>query len=268
MIDIIIFSKNRPLQLYALLETLYLHTDAQKSANVTVIYRYEQEFSHSIDEIADRFFSVRFVEQRDFYQDVINCLKVTTNRFCSFLVDDIVFKENISLANTCHLMMTNPQILTFSMRMGTHLNFCYPTNSRQSIPDGTIQSGFFAWNWKSGQGDWSYPFSLDGHIFRKEDVERWLSKISFSNPNQFEDRLQIAKTERGNEICICQTQSSIVNLPLNRVQDEYKNRCGDISSTELLAYWEEGKKIDSSKFLGISNTSAHYPQPLTMVDRK
>lgn len=268
MIDLIIFSKNRPLQLYALLESLYQHTDSQKSANVSVIYRYDQSFRASIDELSDKFSFVSFIEQNDFYQDVINCLKTTTNRFCAFLVDDIVFKENISLANTCHLLLSNPHILTFSMRMGMHLNFCYPTNSRQSIPDGNIQKGFFAWNWKVGHGDWSYPFSLDGHIFRKEDLERWTSKITFSNPNQFEDRLQIAKTEKGNEICICQTQSAIVNLPINRVQNEYKNRCEDVSPYDLLTMWKEGKKIDTSKFLSISNTSAHYPQPLTLVDRK
>lgn len=267
MIDLIIFSKNRPLQLYALLESLYQHTDSQKSANVSVIYRYDQSFRASIDEMSDKFSFVSFIAQNDFYQDVINCLKTTTNRFCAFLVDDIVFKENISLANTCHLLLSNPHILTFSMRMGLHLNFCYPTSLKQPLPNGTIQNGFFIWKWQHGQGDWGYPYSLDGHIFKKEDLTRWLSKINFSNPNQFEDRLQIAKTENTECFCICTTQSSIVNLPLNRVQDEYRNRCGEISSEELFLYWEQGKKIDIVELQGLINTSAHYPVFPSLVDR-
>lgn len=265
MIDVVIFSKNRPLQLFALLDSMHKLTDCAKSASITVIYKYDDIYKESIEEIKQRFESVSFKEQSNFKNDVTNSLASTFNRFCTFLVDDIVFKEPFSFANVCHLLGANSSILTFSMRMGTHLNFCYPINSPQPIPDGTIQNGLFIWQWRNSQGDWGYPISLDGHVFRKNDATRWLSRIDFSNPNQLEDRLQIAKMENLETYCVCTTTSCIVNLPINRVQDEYKNRCGDEDPLILLGLWNEGKRINTDAVIGVNNTSAHFPMPLAFL---
>ena len=265
MIDIVIFSKNRPMQLFALLDSMSKLTDHEKAANITVVYKYDEKYVPAIEQIKQEFSKFSFKEQANFKNDVTNVLASTFNRFCTFLVDDIVFKEPISFANVCQLLETNSSVLNFSMRMGTHLNFCYPINSPQPIPDGMIQNGMFVWQWRNAQGDWGYPLSLDGHVFRKNDITRWISRIEFSNPNQLEDRMQIAKMENLETHCVCTTTSCIVNLPINRVQDEYKNRCGDEDPEVLLGLWNEGKRINIDAILGLNNTSAHFPMPLALL---
>jgi len=265
MIDVVIFSKNRPMQLHALLDSMHKLTDCKKSANVTVIYKYEEKYVAALENIKKTFESINFKSQTDFKSDVTNVLASNFNRFCTFLVDDIIFKEPVSLANVCHLLNSNSSVLTYSMRMGTHLNFCYPTNSPQPVPDGMVQNGMFVWQWRNSQGDWGYPISLDGHVFRKNDVTRWMSRIDFSNPNQLEDRLQTAKMENLETHCVCTTTSCIVNLPINRVQDEYKNRCGDEDPEILLGLWNEGKRINVDAILGLNNNSAHFPMPLAFL---
>lgn len=266
MIDIVIFSKNRPLQLYSFLESMEHYTDVRGSAEVSVIYKYDDEYSRSLDEIRERFSSVRFVKQGDFKSDLSSCLS-GDNRFCTFFVDDIVFKRKFSFEETCTVLSSNPGILTFSMRMGLHLNFCYPTRESQPIPDGFTQQGFFIWDWKLGQGDWSYPISVDGHVFRKDDFCSWLRMIEFTNPNQLEDRLQFVKSLNFPSRCICNTASSIVNLPINRVQNEYKNRSEQVSPEVLKQHWDDRKKIDFLKLSNINNNSAHFPTKIELMER-
>lgn len=266
MIDIVIFSKNRPLQLYSFLESMDHYTDHKNAANVSVIFKYDDEYLNSLDELKGKFPSVNFVKQEDFKSDLSSCLS-GRNSFCTFFVDDIIFKRKFSFEEVCAVLAPNPGILTFSMRMGLHLNFCYPTRENQPIPDGFTQQGFFVWDWKSGQGDWSYPISVDGHFFRKDDFMSWIKMIDFTNPNQLEDRLQFVKSLNLSSRCICSTSSSIVNLPVNRVQNEYKNRSEEESPEVLKKYWDDGKKIDFLKLSNINNNSAHFPAKIELAER-
>jgi hypothetical protein len=268
MIDIIIYSKNRPLQLYALLESLYALTDAVTATNVSVIYKYDDPYRDCIAELQTKFNAVKFIQQEDFRRDTLTTLITSTNQFCTFLVDDIIFKSGVSFNDIEHLLSSNPSVLTFSMRMGLHLNYCYPTNTHQPIPNGTTINEIFVWDWTQASGDWAYPVSLDGHIFKKSDILKWTSKINFSNPNQLEDYLQNAfKIDAVSKQCVCHARSLIVNLPLNRVQNEYKNRCGEISVEELYDIWIKGKKIDTQTVVNINNNSAHYPTNIAIVER-
>lgn len=267
MIDVIIFSKNRPLQLYALLESLFSYTDASHVANVAVVYAYDDLYTEALEEVSSKFSNIVFIKQSNFKQDVASALFSSTNDYCTFLVDDIIFKNTISLNNIVELLKNNPGLLTYSMRMGLHLNFCYPINKEQPIPDGSVISQTFVWNWMNAQGDWNYPLSLDGHVFKKSDVMSWISKINFKNPNQLEDFMQHAKTLGLPQHCACHVFSSIVNVPINRVQNEYANRCGEVDPASLLDVWRAGKKIDIEHTFKIINDSAHYPINIKIVDR-
>jgi len=268
MIDIIIFSKNRPLQLYALLESLYSLTDAKDTASVTVIHKYDDPYEKSLSELKEKFNHVNFIQQADFKKDTLAAIFASTNQHCAFLVDDIVFKTGVSFKDIVNLISANDGVLTFSMRLGLHLNFCYPSNSDQPVPNGNVINEIFVWEWTNGKGDWGYPISLDGHVLRKHDVLKWTSRINFNNPNQYEDYMQAtAKMEKIPTHCVCHTSSIIVNLPLNRVQSEYQNRCGDISPEELLEIWQQGKKIDVKAVYKINNTSAHFPISIPLTER-
>jgi len=267
MIEILIYSKNRPLQLYSLLESLYEMTDANISSNVSVIHRYDKEYNESIEEIKSSFKNVNFVEQQDFKNDTTKVLESSRNDYCMFLVDDIIFKDRTSLGNIVQILKNNPDIVTYSLRLGLQLNFCYPLNSHQPIPNGNVINGIFVWDWRNSIGDWNYPLSLDGHIFRKSSVASWINRINFNNPNQLEDRLQHLKNEITG-YCVCSTFSTIVNLPLNRVQDEYKNRNEEMSSERLLEIWQSNKKINIESLYRINNSSAHFPVELSLVSRK
>ena len=266
MIDIVIFTKNRPLQLYSLLESLDKNTDFRDSSRASVIYKYENQYLAEIPEIQEKFPFIRFVKQEDFKSDVLSCID-GRNKFCTFFVDDIVVKSKTSFSDICNILSLNSPILTLSLRMGLQLNFCYPTRSPQQIPNGIVQNGLFAWDWRSGEGDWGYPFSVDGHVFRKSEIMRCITEAQFSNPNQFEDRMQSLKMMNLPTNCACFVSSKIVNLPLNRVQNEYKNRSEEETPESLLEIWKSGKKIKISSISEINNISAHFPAKISLEDR-
>jgi hypothetical protein len=266
MIDLIVFSKDRPLQLYAFLESLHGLTDAKTIGNVHVIHRYADENRQYLREIERTFDGVRFVEQSDIKNDVLNILRTSPNDYCSFFVDDIVFKLENSFMSILLFLFSNDNILKFSLRMGLNLNHCYPTNSRQPIPSGRVEDDVFIWNYVGASGDWGYKISLDGDVFKKESVIKWSEPLEFGSPNQYESCLQSVGTAVTD--CACFVKSTIVNLPMSCVQNEYKNRNAGMSNEMLLQSWREGKKIDIAALYGIANPSAHYLAPFYLVDRR
>ena len=55
----------------------------------------------------------------------------------------------------------------------------------------------------------------------------------------------------------CFAQSKILNLAINRVQNEIKNQSGEITPQFLLEQWNKGLKMDRSMFDSYTPISPH-----------
>lgn len=267
MIDLMIFSKNRPMQLHCLLSSLKEFSNFE-SSNINVLHKYDKKYEEGLNKVKSQHLNVNFIEESSFEDQVKDYLK-SGQKYCVFFVDDMIVKNNFDINLPCNILSSNQNVLTFSLRLGTHLTYCYPTNSQQQVPNGMINSGVFVWNWKASHLDWNYPFSLDGHIFRRSDLEGWASHLKFLNPNQFEDKLQSIKENFVlPEMCVSYVNSVTFNMPLNRVQNEYKNRAEDVSVDELYDLWMNGKELDYGLLFGFLNNGAHHPLNLPIKDSK
>jgi len=267
MIDAMIFSKNRPMQLHALLASIKKHTNLSPES-ITVLHNYDEDFQEGLSAVKEKHRGVNFLQEINFTDQVKTFLKLGS-KFCVFFVDDMIVKDDIDFNVPCSILETNPQIINFSLRLGTHLHHCYPVNSSQSVPDGTVRSGFFIWDWKNSQLDWNYPFSVDGHIFRRSELEGWSSHLSFSRPNNFEESMQQIKNFFVlPSLGCCYVTSKVFNMPLNRVQNDVKNRAENISVESLNTLWLEGKELDIDKVYKFLNIGAHQPLELPLRDIK
>lgn len=267
MIDSIIFSKNRPLQLHCLLSSLRSNSNLKQ---IKVLHKYDQDFLESLELVKQLHADVVFEEEENFENQVKTFLRESNNKFCVFFVDDIVVKDPVDFTIACSVLENNPDILCFSLRLGLNLNYCYPMSQIQTIPNGIVNSQLFAWSWRGSNFDWGYPFSVDGHVFRRSELESWSSHLKFSNPNQFEAVLQqipeIFAIPNG---MACHVTSKIFNNPVNRVQEEFKNRNeSSVSATEFKDIFLSGKEIDFTKFRGFMNNGAHTPVEFEMRNRK
>lgn len=251
----LVFSKDRPYQLDAFLRTS--HNNAKiNPKNITVLYRYSDCFLGELNSLFKEHPDVEFTQQKVFQDDVLTWVSRNESDVISFATDDALFTRYVPHELISSVIMKNPSIISFSLRMGLHLDHCYPTNTHQRIPDGMIQNGMFVWNSNIAEGDWGYPLSLDGHAFNRSYVKEMLSSFTFKSPNSLESNWQILRNQISPLAC-CLPNSCYFNVPINRVQNDYLNRSGDIPHQELASLYREGIRYNPESCYGIFNRSAH-----------
>mgnify|MGYP006298258053 CR=1 FL=1 len=135
--DLIIFSYNRPLQLYALLESV--EKNVVGLSHSFVIYRADEPYKDAYNQVKKKFASVEFLAQgsqpkTDFKPLTLRALEASSSNYVVFAVDDIVVKASIDL-NECVRLLEQSRAYGFYLRLGLNLTQCYPYNNRaQALP--------------------------------------------------------------------------------------------------------------------------------------
>jgi hypothetical protein len=156
--------------------------------------------------------------------------------------------------------------------MGENLDECYTKRQKQSKPvfktDMIKDTDKICWKWSEGELDWAYPLSVDGHIFSREEILACMKNIDFNSPNTFEGNLQSFNKHFNKRIGVCYKKSRLVNIPVNKVQNENDNRYGDLHQDELLKKWNEGYQMDFRKLYGMVNNDVHQEMVIGFVKRE
>jgi hypothetical protein len=272
--DLIIFSCNRPLQLYALLESLGKYCRGIHEAHV--IYRTSSEqFEHGYDIVKHDFSHVYYYQQgsnphKDFKPLVLAAVFGSPSPYVIFAVDDIIVKKEIDLT-ACIDALEKYNAYGFYLRLGLHLNNCYSYGSKaQPLPPlKEEEPGIFSWNFPFGLFDWNYPHTVDMTLYRKKDIEHDLHSCSYHAPNRLEEVWQRRAGAIINKKGLCYVIAPIVNLPLNRVQHEYQNRAmKEWSPHDLLQQFLAGYKMDIMPLYDIQNSAAHMEYSPTFILRE
>jgi hypothetical protein len=265
--DLIIFSYDRPLQLYALLESV--RTYVADTASITVIYRVSsEEYAAAYNQVFQDFPGVTVCKQgdsptSDFKQLTLQAFFNSPSNHVIFAVDDIVVTGYVSLAD-CARAMEATGAYGFFLRLGTHLDFCYPMNCAQALPPMAVITGsplfnnVCCWQFAQGQYDWNYPHTVDMTLYRKKDIASDISDMEYHSPNTLEAQWDTRARAIKRRIGLCYTQARMVNMPLNRVQHDYINRAMDsYTPKELLSIFLSKKKMAIVPLYEIKNRSAH-----------
>lgn len=264
--DLIAFSYNRPMQLYALLESVkLLAPDFRKQA---VIYRSDPEFDAGYAIVKHCFPSVHFYKQchlnpgPDFKPLLLDLLFGEFGHgadYVVFAVDDIIVTDHIDLCKDID-KLNETRAYALYYRLASHLNYCYMSNSPQPVPllKG-LGHNYFTWNFSEGSGDWGYPNSVDFCLYRKEDIQEPLESINFTCPSNLEGNWAVLGTK--NPVGLCCHRTKIINMPMNIVSEGstcWGNRAThSFSANDLNRYFLEGFKIDIDSFYQVMNCSAH-----------
>ncbi|MFA6066250.1 MAG: hypothetical protein WC707_03640 [Candidatus Babeliaceae bacterium] len=265
-VQLLVYSYNRPLQLYAFLESASHYV---KNINYcTVLYRADSNFAPAYDAVKKEFPQIAFIRQSpvnpkgDFKQLTMEILNNTPASFCLFAVDDIIVKDYVDCAD-CVRYLQKTGAYAFFLRLGLHLNYCYTMRRAQKIPSHKrVDSKVVTWKFNRAVCDWGYPNNVDMTLYRKQDVIKSLSRIAFSAPNNMEG--QWAACSVKNQWGLCYRDSKMVNIPLNVVQEGVPNYHMNLFSVEaLLQKFNEGLKINIHALYNIKNRSSHidyYPE--------
>jgi hypothetical protein len=260
---------DRPLQLFALLESL--ERNAVQLGPITVIARASRpEHRASYAEVGQRFPAVRFLFQEaaphDFAKLVGEAVSSAGSPHVVFAVDDIVVTRPIAFGE-CARALDRTGAHGFFLRMGTHLRRSYPVNKPQSVPPYLeALPGVLAWEFAAGELDWRYPNTLDMTIYRTQEIRAAFAALSFRSPNTLEAAW--ARRARLDRVGLFFAEARVVNLPLNRVQNDFENRAmSTLTAEDLLDRFRAGLKLDIAPLQGVLNESAHIDYEPRFVPR-
>lgn len=241
MIDWLVFSRDRPLQLDGLLTSFDLHAgDLQRS--VTVLHHSSSPlFQLAYLDVAKAHRRHVFWRQSPSFGDDVREWIAGQGHYIGFLVDDDLFIRGAPPVETCRPRQDEA---CFSLRLH------YPTRS---------------WPWRTqSELDYGYPLALDGHIFRRQTIVDLLD-FPFDDPTRLEAGLAAQADSLPFPLIACDLQQCLVGIPANRVSPTSGMpfmRDERYTPAVLLERYLEGWRL-SPRGMGVEKVcSAHEELPL------
>lgn len=231
--DIVLFSFDRPLQLYACLESIQRYMAGFEE--LTVLYGASSEpFAAAYEQVKEAFPAIYFARQEG--DDLKRQLKqiAFSSDYLLLGTDRLIVKDFVDLGR-CMDQMEKTGAYGFYLGLGRHI---------QSLPPShPLSSGIYAWDLDMGEADWDVAFSFDLTVYKKEAVETALVHSKFKNLKEFEQSL--AKEMPDRSIGLYFEHSKLVNVPnTNGLKEE-----------ELLVKFNQGLKIDIEPLYKMENSS-------------
>jgi hypothetical protein len=238
----IIFSKNRAMQLDALLKSARTYAP---QLSFIVIYTYSSEdFSRGYDILIQEYPEVVFVKETIFKVNLLDSIKRHLDQAYIFFFcdDDVFYGEDIFLKK--------PQLkddeLCYSLRLGKNVTHFFMGNKSQRN-EFESDGACIRWNWIESEGDFAWPFSVDGQMYRISDVLPIIEREYFLGPYDFE---YIINSEIKNVPAIISNRkmmrssihSTLVGIPDNTVHKGNYSSGG--SAYKLNILFLEGKRCD------------------------
>ncbi len=253
-ISIIVFSKGRPLQLHAYLESLFLFSDAEQKM-VTILYSETGNIRYK--KIMQCFPQVNWIQEQQFETD-LKQLITDAGEYIMFGCDDVVFTGKFCLIEAASYLVKNSKVFGYSMRLGDNI-----TPRPQNL---STEDSVFAWKWNCEYQHYNYPWELDCTLYRKKDVLKLTMEEdnTIKNPNYYEAMLTPENREkriaRPYMACNAGLSCAIV-ITVNRVQDTHQNGFDDSMLTDIYSldrlYNDEDNTLDIEKIAAIGNHIIH-----------
>ena len=271
-IDLVIFSYNRPMQLYAFLESLEMQVTGLR--DTTVIYRtsspsYEEGYAIVKRDFPHVFFKQQQHERAsaDFKPLVLESAfsRDSLSGYILFAVDDIVMTRSVDLCLAAEVMDREGAYACF-FRLGLDIDHCYMLDERSGLPPFKKVAGeYFSWQFEKGKGDWMYPNNVDFTMYRKQEVFPFFFYAPYTFPNDLE--AYWARLANLALFGICPPESCMVNIPMNVVSSFCNRQMNYKSAEELLTLFMQGYKMDVSALQGREHNSPHFPITPTFILR-
>lgn len=267
----VIFSKDRPMQLDALLCSFALHCQDARNVKINVLYKTSDAFQESLyQELAQDYPQVQFVAEKDFKEDLIRLLQ--DSRYILFLVDDTLFVRSFHLAEIVSHLRETEESLGFSLRLGKNTVYCHHADTDVPLPGFRPASQRVQkYIWSNACWDFGFPLEVSSSVYRADDVFPLFEQLAFSGPNNLEMQLDSQKSKFGNrEFLSCYERSVAFSAPLNKVQTVGECRAGqkeEYSPAFLGRLFREGRRIDVFTYAGFVPNAPHVEVELKFCEK-
>ena len=258
---LVIFSKDRPLQLDATLASLRRHCQDADAAQVAVLYKAVGSRMLSLYRQVQRDHpAVDFVREGDFRRDLL--LLLPGHDHLGFVVDDTIFVGDFSLRELVAALQAKPDALGFSLRLGRNTTYCYSLDSPQKAPDFYRAQGACGYRWPLAEHDFAYPLELSSSLYRAAQLVPLLEQLDFKNPNTLEEAMsnRAGDFRESHPMLLCAERSLAFSIPANLTQSVCKNRSGgrpDYSTEALAEVYAQGQRIHTAALDGMAPRAVH-----------
>lgn len=238
LLSVIVFSKDRPLQLHGYLESLIFYSKIKEEA-INVIFKETPDIPY--ENVENSFKYIKWIKQTDFFQN-LTCAINDSKEFIMFGCDDVVFSSRINFEEAISTLKEE-EIFGFSLRLGKNI---------RPMPKDFLSKGkSLVWNWaKTNSPHWNYPWELDATIYRKSDIQdiiKTLNSDTLKNPNYLEaviasDPCRFIRREKMASF----RKSKCLVITVNRVQDNFPNDFDyrkNYTPKNLQLLYKKGKRI-------------------------
>jgi hypothetical protein len=277
LITVICFSKDRPLQLHAYLESL-MHYSNMRPENICVLYKDSDVIPY--ESITHNFPSVVWLSEKNFFVDLMRLLD-DAGDYVLWGCDDVVFKGHFDLEQI-ERCFADPRLLCASLRYGRNLMGWDAGLSLATIrQDGNIM--VFDRNIIS-----AYPWDVSAAAYRKVDILEALNfnivmdararsvkgqELPTYPPNTVVPVSELITGPNKLEWLVynwvgfeklphmaCYECSRSFSFSVNRVQDVADNvydRVGGLGEYVLYQAYLAGKRLDWHSLVGWDNKHTH-----------
>lgn len=271
MLQIIIFSFNRAIQLDTLLSS-FTEYWKNPSYQVDVIYNTSDDFfQKGYNLLMDKFkgnTDVRFHKEdrgcrpyaakellgsagnlkhyfkyanircprSNFRPLMIRLMEESVAREIMFMTDDAMYIRPVDIPNDVFDWIDrNPRHRQFSLRLGIGMDG-HPRAVREL-------DEYLEWSLKEvpHMNNWGYYFSVDAHIYSKQLILGFYKRYIFVNPNTLEGYIEAKLKRQG---CVdegrCFKEAKLLSFPINMVQTFSDNESLGVSTEKLNQYYLEG----------------------------
>lgn len=254
--QIIIFSKNRPMQLKALIESISFYS--LENLKIKILYKESEKIQYS--NLIKLYTNFSWIKEKDFQSDVHSILK-SSETYTLFLVDDVIFTRKFSIVKIEKYFSTSDNIHGCQLRLGRNIEA--GNNLIDDLP-------FLKWSIFDSKSHWGYPFDLSSGMYKTSKVEKIYSiilskKVNIKSPNFFEHYFYEYYKKNNNllknKFYFSPFFSVCLILTINRVQNEFINRfdrSSDFSPETLNRLALKKFSINWQKYSNIINTYPHW----------
>lgn len=188
-LDLMIFSKDRAMQLDLLLRSIKDNFKEIDLENVPILVKAStKEFDEGYDKLIRKFPECKFITEQNFVDDIRNIFNNFTKDFCFTLVDDEIVINDYSIKEGIELLQKNETLHCISLRMHPKVTYCYTANLPSPFPEHEKVGNLYKWQWNKAdpRTDSGYPSCINSHIYHTQIMKFWVNQIQFNNANSLE----------------------------------------------------------------------------------
>ena len=243
----IIFSWDRPLQLWGLIKSALDNTDL-KPEQIRVICKCSNAEYRKAYQTVSKELGCQIIYQGNAPLWNLTLAQIQGNEFVAFSVDDMMFFRKASYSEAIEIMQNDPRICLWSWRIGS--------NIRSPIKLRLYKNHWTVLHAKANR-PYNYLFHTDSSLYRKKDFEYWLRLIPKQhranfNLNRIESYLmKLPQSVRQNlgSLHAGPLKQVCLTWRINKVSGPYGSIYHEINQTKpeyLRKVFEKGGRLDYS----------------------